>query len=115
MWRYDDSAGDPGVRRAIESDLKSCMKIYHVHHILVDQKYEAEDLLRQLREGKSFFDLAQKFSKCSSAQKGGDLGPIKEGKADPDFEEAALILRPGETSLTPIRTRFGYHLIFRVK
>lgn len=91
------------------------MKSYHVHHILVDQKYEAEDLLRQLQQGKRFFDLAQKFSKCSSAQNGGDLGPIKEGQADPSFEEAALLLQPGETSQTPIRTRFGYHLIFRVK
>lgn len=111
MWGDNDSAGDPSVRRAIESRMKS----YHVHHILVDQKYEAEDLLRQLQQGKSFFDLAQKFSKCSSAQKGGDLGLLKEGKADPDFEEAALLLKPGETSQTPIRSRFGYHLIFRVK
>ncbi len=90
------------------------MKSYHVHHILVSQKYEAEDLLKKLAEGKSFADLAKKFSSCSSAASGGDLGVIALGKTDADFEEAALLLKPAEITKKPIRSRFGFHIIKRI-
>lgn len=89
-------------------------KIYKVAHILVGQKYEADDLLAKLKSGKSFEVLAHKFSTCSSASQGGNLGDIKIGKADPDFEEAALKLKTGEISSAPVRTRFGYHIIKRL-
>lgn len=91
------------------------MKSYHVAHILVAQKYEAEDLLKKLNEGKSFSELAQKYSTCPSGKVGGDLGPIAVGKADGDFEEAALLLKVDEISRQPVRSRFGYHLIKRIK
>ena len=89
-------------------------KTYHVQHILVKHNYEAEDILRQIKDGKSFEQLAQKYSICSSAKNNGDLGPIPEGKADSEFEEAALNLKPNSTSTQPIRTRFGYHIIKRI-
>lgn len=91
------------------------MKTYHVHHILVKAKYEAEDLIAKLKSGENFEALAQKFSTCSSAASGGDLGVLKTGKADPDFEESALALKPSEITKSPIRTKFGYHLIKRIK
>ena len=87
---------------------------YRVAHILVAQKYEAEDLLKKLKEGKNFAELAQKHSSCPSAANGGDLGMIPSGKADADFEEAAVALKIGETSQAPVRTKFGYHLIKRL-
>jgi peptidyl-prolyl cis-trans isomerase C len=87
---------------------------YHVAHILLTHQYEAEDVFKKLKEGKNFNELAQKYSTCPSASKGGDLGPLAKGKADPDFEEAALGLQVGEISKAPIRTRFGYHLIKRL-
>ena len=86
---------------------------YHVQHILVKHQYEAEDLLRKLGQGAEFSDLAKKFSICPSAAVGGDLGPQKFGRDDSDFEDAVSILKLGEYTLKPIRTRFGYHLIFR--
>ena len=90
------------------------MKSYHVHHILVSQKYEAEDLIKKLADGKSFADLAKKFSTCTSAASGGDLGSISIGKADADFQEAALLLQPSEITKKPIRSRFGFHIIKRI-
>lgn len=90
------------------------IKSYKSAHILVQQKYEADDLLSQLKSGKSFDELARKFSSCRSASQGGDLGVIPIGKADPDFEEAALKLKTGEISSAPVRTRFGYHIIKRL-
>lgn len=81
-------------------------------HILVQQEYEANDVLRKLSQGESFEKLAQDFSLCSSAENGGDLGEFPRGKMIPEFERALLKLKPGETSGV-VRTKFGYHIIFR--
>lgn len=87
------------------------MKI-KARHILVEQEYEAKDLLKKLSDGKTFEDLAATFSKCPSGKRGGDLGEFDRGRMVPSFEEAAFALQVGETS-PPVRTQFGYHLIQR--
>ena len=84
-----------------------------VRHILVQHKYEAEDLYKQILGGKKFEDLAKKYSNCSSAQQGGDLGDVPVSKLDSDFAEALEILKINQVS-QPVRTRFGYHLIQRL-
>jgi peptidyl-prolyl cis-trans isomerase C len=81
-------------------------------HILVEQEYEAKDLLKKLEEGKTFVELAQSFSKCPSSKRGGDLGEFGRGRMVPSFEEAAFALKVNEVS-EPVRTQFGYHLIQR--
>jgi len=88
------------------------MKI-HVWHILVKHEYEAQDLLRLLKAGKSFEELARKYSTCPSASAGGDLGVQDLSRFEESFGEAALILKPGQISAS-VRTRFGYHLIQRI-
>lgn len=82
-------------------------------HILVKHEYEAQDLLRALQSGKSFEELASKYSQCPSAEAGGDLGVFNEGRMDETFEEALLALKVGSITSKPVRTRFGYHLIKR--
>lgn len=86
----------------------------HVAHILVTHQYEAEDLLKKLKDGAAFEDLAKKHSHCPSAPHGGDLGALDPRRLDPDFAEIAESLSPGEISKT-VRTRFGYHLIKKLK
>lgn len=87
------------------------MKI-KARHILVDQEFEAKDLVRKLGEGKTFEELAQTFSKCPSGKKGGDLGEFGQGRMVPSFDQAAFALGVNEVS-APIKTQFGYHLIQR--
>ncbi|MFN8790039.1 MAG: peptidylprolyl isomerase [Bdellovibrionales bacterium] len=87
---------------------------YHVAHILVPHHHEAQDILKLLKEGKDFAELAKRFSQCPSRARGGDLGPLPRGKADPDFEDAALLLSVGKLSEKPVRTRFGYHILKRL-
>lgn len=82
-------------------------------HILVTHQYEAEDVLKLLAKGRPFDELARRFSKCPSAESGGDLGDLKPGRADEDFEDAAFALKPGHYSSKPVRTKFGYHIILR--
>ncbi len=81
-------------------------------HILVDQEFEAKDLLKKLDEGTTFEQLAKDFSNCPSGQEGGSLGSFGKGMMVKPFEDAAFALSVGETS-GPVKTQFGYHLILR--
>ncbi len=81
-------------------------------HILVQHRYQAEDLIKLIAKGQSFAELAVKYSICSSAKEKGYLGNIDPNRLDQDFAEAAKILKPGQTSGI-IKTKFGHHLILR--
>jgi peptidyl-prolyl cis-trans isomerase C len=82
-------------------------------HILVNEKFEADDIIRKLETGDDFDKLAKDFSNCSSAKSGGHLGEFRRGMMVADFEKAAFSLEIGAIS-TPIRTQFGYHIIKRL-
>lgn len=81
-------------------------------HILVNEEFEANDLVKSLSAGKSFEQLAKDHSLCPSGKEGGDLGEFGKGQMVKSFEEAAFALKVGEVS-KPVRTQFGYHLIQR--
>jgi peptidyl-prolyl cis-trans isomerase D len=74
-------------------------------------KAKAEDLLKQLKGGADFAELATKNSEDpGSAVKGGELGFITHGQTVANFDKAAFALKPGETSGV-IETEYGYHII----
>ena len=50
----------------------------------------------------------------ASAATGGDLGFFMAGMTVRPFEDAVLALKPGEYTKTPVRTRFGYHVIYLI-
>lgn len=80
-------------------------------HILVKSEEEAKGILDKISKGESFEAVAKKNSlDKASAAKGGDLGYFGSGQMVPEFEQAAIRLKPGEVS-EPVRTRFGYHII----
>ena len=83
-------------------------------HILVNQEFEANDLLKKLSEGAAFETLARDFSECPSGKEGGSLGEFGKGMMVPSFEKVAFALLPGEVSGI-VRTQFGFHLIKRIK
>ncbi|EFO89010.1 hypothetical protein GCK72_006769 [Caenorhabditis remanei] len=64
-------------------------------------------------EGK-FRDLAKQFSDCSSAKRGGDLGPFERRQMQKPFEDASFALEVGEMSPI-VDTSSGVHLIYRIK
>jgi peptidyl-prolyl cis-trans isomerase D len=94
----------------------------HVRHILLKTagkppsedaaiKAKATDLLKQIKAGGNFADLAKKNSEdTGSAAKGGDLDWIARGQTVPEFEQAAFSLKPGETS-DLVKTQYGYHIL----
>ena len=84
----------------------------HARHILVDSEDAAKAVLGDLKAGTSFEDEAKAKSKDPSAKtNGGDLGFITKGETVPEFSEAAFKLKPGETTQTPVKSQFGWHII----
>lgn len=93
----------------IEKTVKGKIQI-KVSHILVNSESDARTALEHTKKD-SFAKVAKEMSvDGSNKDRGGDLGYLIEGTMDPDFEKAALSLRPGEIS-NPVKTKFGWHII----
>ena len=87
-------------------------KEYKARHILVESEDEAKALIAQLKKGGKFEDLATKNSKDGgSAQRGGELDWNVPAGYDKQFSEAMVKLEKGKYTETPVRTRFGFHII----
>ncbi len=86
-------------------------------HILVKDEKEAEKLINELKglKGKAleekFASLAKKYSVGPSKVNGGELGWFNPKQMVPEFAKAAEKLNPGEITLKPVHTRFGWHII----
>lgn len=80
-----------------------------------EAKKEAEDIIKKLDKGEDFEKLAKKYSDDSAtAKKGGDLGWIKTGDMVDEFNDAAFSLKKGKYTTKPIKTTYGYHIIYKV-
>ena len=94
----------------------------HVRHILLKTtglakeevpkvKAKAEDLLKKLKAGADFAELAKANSDDpGSAAKGGDVGWIVKGQTVPNFENTAFALKPKELSGV-VSTEYGFHIL----
>jgi peptidyl-prolyl cis-trans isomerase D len=74
-------------------------------------KAKAEDILKQIKAGGNFAELAKKNSEDpGSKDQGGELPMIPTSSLDPAYAKAAMALNPGQTS-DVVRSSFGYHVI----
>ena len=74
-------------------------------------KARAEALLKQVKAGADFAELARKNSEDEeSAKQGGDLDYFSRGRMVKEFEDVAFSLPPGSTS-DVVKSQFGYHII----
>jgi peptidyl-prolyl cis-trans isomerase D len=130
-----DAANIPGAQ-VTDADLQNYYKQHQeefraqrsakVRHILIatgpagstpDQKTldaakaKAEDVLKQLKAGANFGELAKKYSDDpGSKNNGGEYPPFVPGQTDPEFDKAIFNGKIGELQ-GPVKTAFGYHII----
>jgi peptidyl-prolyl cis-trans isomerase SurA len=71
---------------------------------------KANDLLKQIRGGASFEDVAKKNSSGPSAAQGGDLGAFKRGTLAKELEDRTFAMKSGEVT-DVIRTKQGYVIL----
>ena len=79
-----------------------------------DARKLAEKILKELKNGRDFAELARKHSDGPSGPKGGDLGRFERGQMVPEFDQAVFGLEKGVISEV-VETKFGYHIIKRTK
>jgi peptidyl-prolyl cis-trans isomerase SurA len=70
----------------------------------------ANDLLKQIRAGTSFEDVAKKYSDGPSAAQGGDLGVFKRGALAKELEDKTFAMKSGDVT-DVIRTKQGYVIL----
>lgn len=76
-------------------------------------KKEAEKLIKKLDKGAKFEDLAKKYSDDSgTASKGGAL-TVTYGEVVDEFWNATNKLEDGKYTSEPVKTEYGYHIIYR--
>jgi peptidyl-prolyl cis-trans isomerase SurA len=71
---------------------------------------KANELLKQIRAGASFEDVAKKNSSGPSAAQGGDLGVFKRGTLAKELEDKTFAMKAGEVT-DVIRTKQGYVIL----
>ncbi len=78
-------------------------------------KKEAEDIIKKLDEGEDFADLAKEYSDDEgTASKGGKL-TVTYGSVVDEFWDGVNELKDGEYSKEPVKSEYGYHIIYRIK
>ncbi len=97
-------------------------KTVEARHILIGVDPEADDpvvetarrklleVLKKVREGTDFTELAKTYSEGPSKDQGGFLGAFKKEEMVKPFADKAFSMEVDEVS-DPVRTRFGWHLI----
>jgi parvulin-like peptidyl-prolyl isomerase len=73
---------------------------------------KAEKILKNLKDDQDFADLAREYSDGPTKNKGGDLGYLRKGQLEKQFESKIFALKKGEIT-DVIETEYGFH-IFKV-
>jgi len=74
-------------------------------------KTKAEGVLKQVKAGANFAELAKRYSEDeATANNGGDLDYFGRGRMVAEFDQAAFTMQPGQISAL-VKTQYGYHII----
>ena len=102
-------------------------------HVLVDSEEKAQSIKAEIDAGLDFMEAAIKYSTCSSAARGGDLGKFTPGQMVKEFDDVVFSVEDtGQINMKnnayiyeakyglnevhgPVKTKFGYHLIKIIK
>jgi peptidyl-prolyl cis-trans isomerase C len=107
-----DALTEEALQIAYDARFKSAdlSREFNASHILVESEQEAATLVEALNGGADFAQLARDNSTGPSGPNGGELGWFGPGMMVAPFEEAVLMMEPGQVS-APVQTQFGWHVI----
>ncbi|MBO4285196.1 MAG: peptidyl-prolyl cis-trans isomerase [Alphaproteobacteria bacterium] len=83
-------------------------KEFGVKHIMLDNEETAMEVLEKLNEGADFDTLAKEYTKDTTV----DLGYVNDDLGIPEFIQAVQTLKKGQYTKAPVKTQFGYHIIW---
>lgn len=110
-----DAITEAKIKAAYDEIVKEQTNVveYKVSHILVQTEAEAKEVKKKLDKGADFAALSKEYSLDNNKDNGGDLGYFSSGQMVLPFEQATEKLKVGEIS-GPVKTDFGYHIIYLV-
>lgn len=112
------------IEQQIEPDNETLQKLYienealytnpeqrRAQHILLEEVSNASAILKEVRQGGDFSELARIHSKdITSSEEGGDLGLFERELMVPEFDAAVFGMNVGDIS-DVVKTDYGYHII----
>jgi peptidyl-prolyl cis-trans isomerase SurA len=104
----EGAAADPSAADAATA--KKEQDAQQAEQALATAEAKANDLLKQIRAGAKFEDVATKESAGPSAAQGGDLGIFKRGTLAKELEDRTFAMKSGELT-DVIRTKQGYVIL----
>lgn len=85
-------------------------------HILLKDEEAAKSVIKELNGAKDklakFTELAKSKSTGPTGKNGGSLGEFSAKQMVPEFSKAASALKKGAYTKSPVKTQFGYHVIY---
>ena len=74
----------------------------------------AKNIIKELKDGADFAELAKKYSKDEATKSnGGSLGKVNDGDIAEEALEALRNLKDGTYTTTPVKSSYGYHILYR--
>lgn len=74
----------------------------------------ANNIIKELKDGADFAELAKKYSKDEATKSnGGSLGKVNDGDIADEALEALRNLKDGSYTTTPVKSSYGYHILYR--
>jgi len=107
-----DTVNEASIRRMYDEQSKLAARGDEVRarHILVEEKSEADAVLKKLESGEDFAALATENSiDQGSADRGGDLGYFTQDMLNGRFTRPVFNAGKGER-IGPIKSEFGWHI-----
>lgn len=107
-----DAVNETSIRRMYEEQSKLAARGDEVRarHILVEEKSEADELLKQIKAGGDFAALARTHSiDTGSAEQGGNLGYFTQDMLNGRFTRPVFAAAKGDI-IGPVKSEFGWHI-----
>ena len=112
------------IEQQIDPDNETLQKLYienedlytnpeqrRAQHILLEEESNASAILKEIKQGADFSELARIHSKdITTSEEGGDLGLFERELMVPEFDKAVFDMDVGDISEV-VKTDYGYHII----